>query len=137
MMLARIQTDVIAHAPDYCIVEGGGNDIRSAVSAATVQDNLTSIYTTLRNAGIEPIATTVLPATVDQGYDAVYIAVNDWLRTYCPANDIALCDWLPDITTDVDMVRLDTALASDQYHPNAAGAAVMGRYMGATLLDSF
>lgn len=41
-MLARVQADVVAYAPAYCIVLGGTND--SSVAVSVTQANLTAIY---------------------------------------------------------------------------------------------
>lgn len=55
--LARIQTDVIAQAPDICIVMFGTNDVLQdpGVSVDTYKANMQTIIETLNNAGISVI----------------------------------------------------------------------------------
>lgn len=55
MMLARLQTDVIAHAPDVCVVMALINDGYNNVPLVTYQDNLRAIVDGLRAAGIKPV----------------------------------------------------------------------------------
>lgn len=59
-MLARLQSDVVAYAPDRCIVIGGTNDAPTVPVATTIA-NLTAIWETLRANTIEPIACTIPP----------------------------------------------------------------------------
>lgn len=134
-MVARLGTDVTPYAPTYCMVEGGGNDVRNGRSAATIEGDFTTLFTNLRAAGIEPIASTVLPNTTPSAPEqAVYIAVNNWLRSYCLAQGIALCDWSDAMCTDVDGTVLDSALTGDGVHPNNAGLSVMANAVMTTIL---
>lgn len=135
-LVSEILTDITdvttAHLPKptYCIVQGGGNDIRNdgTVTTATLTADLEDIFDALTAAGIQPIASTVLPgvpAPYEQRVEDAYIGTNAWLRSYCPANNIPLIDWLPGMTTDENEVLLDATLCVDDYHPNADGLAVM------------
>lgn len=57
-MLARINADVIAHAPKYCTLMSGINDYYYSVSAADYRYNLTAMIGLLRNSGIIPVLMT-------------------------------------------------------------------------------
>ena len=52
-MLARFQTDVIAHAPDYCIIECGGNDPMNWDTGTMT--NIESMVTLCRNNNVIPL----------------------------------------------------------------------------------
>lgn len=55
MMLARLQDDVVAHAPCVCVVMALVNDANNSVPLTTYQDNLRAIVDGLRQAGIKPV----------------------------------------------------------------------------------
>lgn len=126
-LLARIQTDVIAYAPGWCIVEAGINDCSNGIAAATIQTNLTAIYEALRLANIKVIATTITPNSgLTSGQEDVRSTVNQWLREYCRAHGILLCDFSAAVT-DNTTPTWATGLAVDGLHPDHAGAARCGR----------
>jgi lysophospholipase L1-like esterase len=118
-------------APDICVVQGGGNDILAGRSAADVVADLESIYRTLRSAGIQPIATTVLPhGETPLGRLADVRLVNEVLlgRT-----DVAVCDWTAELVDGDGLLRRE--LADDRTHPNQACVAVMASCLGRVLKD--
>jgi hypothetical protein len=51
----------LAVKPDVCVVQRGGNDLVEGRYAIDVLADLDAIYRTLRRAGIQPVAATVLP----------------------------------------------------------------------------
>ena len=84
-MLARLNTDVIAYHPGWCVVEGGVNDILNGLTSATSIANLTAIYNALNAAGIKTIMLTVTPTT-SVGSDARQFAINSWMKSFAATN---------------------------------------------------
>ncbi len=135
-MLARINTDVIAYAPQITIVEGGGNDITQGFSAASVISSLDGIYTALAAAGSIIIASTVLPSTnMDTGSEQTAITtVNAWIRAnYTTYPNTFLCDWNPPMTDGVSEWAPHAGYTSDGVHPNTTGGAVMAAALAPVL----
>jgi len=131
MMLARIDAAVIAYAPGWCIVQGGGNDVGQGVTAETITSNLTAIYTALSAAAIRIVACTITPTTSADTADkrAALYAVNTWIRDYAMKNpNVVLCDWFNAIA-DPDTGGPATGMTSDGAHPSMLGAARMGKVL--------
>lgn len=136
-MLARIQTDVLAYSPGYCIVQGGGNDVTNGVAAATTIANLQAIYDILRAAGIVVVACTQTPTgsadtTVEK---ANLAAINNWIRGYAiSVPGIILCDWYPYLA---DPITGDPATGmmwdTPAVHQSQLGAYRMGSALAAAL----
>lgn len=126
-MLARIQTDVIDHAPTWCVVFGGANDITQGVPAATTTANLASIYDQLRAGGIEVIACTAYrTATMDTAAEASALAtVNEWIKAQAATRGFPLVDFYTAMT-DSATGYTQTGLVADGTHPSTEGALRMG-----------
>jgi lysophospholipase L1-like esterase len=145
-MLARLTTDVITPLSAYvgrdryCIVMGGVNDAANPADiVATATANLAAIYTALLAAGITPIAMTCTPTT--SASSATQIAnwngINSWLRSYCPAHSIILCDNISDcLDGSFPVTSTPTWKANhthDGVHPTAQGAQAIASSLAATL----
>jgi lysophospholipase L1-like esterase len=141
MMLARIETDVIAYRPDWVTVLGGTNDIRYAKTTAerpaarnAAFANLKAICNRLISAGATPVLCTVLPVTTLQNdfvnVTANIMALNDMLRAYAKANkNIILADTFKAM---VDPTQTDNSapaawMDGDEVHPNGIGGFRIGR----------
>lgn len=131
-MLARIQTDVIAKAPDLCLVMGGTNDNQKITVAASLA-NIATIVNTLRAAKIEPVLLTIPPNT-GSGLSAQAVAAqrrwvvafNAGLRTYANTNGVRMVDAYA-ILVDPSTGGYRTSLGnSDGVHPTAAGSKALG-----------
>lgn len=134
-MLARIQADVIAYAPGYVIVQGGGNDVTTDIDPATTIANLTAIYTLLQAAGIVVVATTVLPSVnVDTTPRKLALqTINNWLRGYVRTQPgMILCDWYACVADPATMVAA-TNMTTDGVHPSQTGAFLLGAKLAAEL----
>ena len=132
-MLARIQADVIAKAPNVCIVDAGINDLGMSVPFATFKANIAEIVRLLRTAGIAPVLTTILP----QGNTALklpYITTwNLWLKLYAESQGIPILDFYP-ITVDPATGTYRAGMDSgDGVHPSTLGYYTMGKYVADTL----
>jgi lysophospholipase L1-like esterase len=113
-MLARLSTDVLAYKPRFCTVLGGTND----ADAAAAISGLTSLYTQLRAAGVEPIALTMPPQDTDPGGKACQ--VNAWIHRYAEAHRIAVVDIYP-LVVDPTTGRYVPSLTKDGTHPSPLG----------------
>ncbi|MFC5775158.1 SGNH/GDSL hydrolase family protein [Ectobacillus antri] len=135
-MLNRIQTDVLAYKPSWCIVEGGVNDVISGNSFSIIRDNLKTIFETLVANNTQVVATTIMP------YDAATTAqknilyqVNNWIKEYCWANPhMILCDWSP-LVTNPSNGNWVADCTSDGTHPSTKGAAILGEKLAKTLSE--
>lgn len=127
-MLARIQADVIAYAPNVCLVMGGTND----ATAANAISNLPLIYARLRAANIEPIACTITPSNSDPGGKVK--AINAWIQSYCGRNRIQVLDMHAQVVDATNSQYL-TGYASDAVHPTNKGHRVMAEYAAPLVAD--
>lgn len=79
-MLARIDTDVIAHAPGWVFIGGPANDAPTGISTATTIANYTEMYERLR--GKSRIVQLTMPPRTENDTTAektTYAEVNAWL----------------------------------------------------------
>jgi hypothetical protein len=60
-MAARITADVLPHAPNYCLVNYGANDLSGGRTQAQMEADTDSIISQLRAAGIKPVILGVPP----------------------------------------------------------------------------
>lgn len=120
-MLARIQADVIDRAPSYALVDGGTNDLATAVPLATIKTNLAAIYDALTAAGITPIACTIPPRLL---YRDNTNRLNAWIKTYAIRNGLPVFD-IHTVVADPATGDYKAGYAGDGIHPNAtAGKAL-------------
>lgn len=119
--------------PGWCIVEGGTNDFADSIPTATTLANLIQIYTTLLNAGINVIATTICPNVAHsstQGY------LNRKIRAFAEQQqNMLFVDWYQYLV-DPATGSYATNLSDDGVHPNDLGASLMGLALS-NALDSY
>jgi len=136
-MLARIQTDVLAHAPGYCHVLAGTNDTRQSVPLETTKANLTAIYDTLNTAGVRVIAGTVPPdgdAVVTQAQRNNTMALNEWLRGLARSRrNFILADYAAALTDPVTGGVITGYMQADQTHLEQRGGFAAGRVLADAL----
>lgn len=136
-MLARLDTDVLSHSPDWCVVLGGTNDINTGVSDAVAFGNLKTIYQRLISAGVRVIASTVTPSTylTAGAVTQAWFRLNQRIRQYAQANPaIILADMgsaISDYSTNPPRALANTT--SDGVHPSAYGAPMMGKVLADAL----
>lgn len=130
-MLARIQTDVIAYAPGWCVVAGGTNDVSSSATFATIQSNLTAIFDALDDAGIRVIACTIPPRnSLTAGQFLVQQQVNAWLHSIARTRpNFHLVDWTARVIdpSTSGSGAWASGMDTDGVHPSSQGAARMGK----------
>lgn len=127
-MLARVNDDVIAYAPDFCVVMGGANDVAGGRTYAQIIADLEDIYDALHAADIHIIATTSIPSTsyaseTQQTYFGDMVA---WIESYVAAHSayMTFCDTAT-LYADEDWHPLD-GYTHDGVHPTALGAFTLG-----------
>jgi len=139
-------SQVIAAAPDACIIVYGTNDAAQlSPSVASFRTQILSDWSALRDAGIQPVAVTVLPigsATMDNSArQARVVELNTVLREETAAQQIPLCDWtglleaVPGSNTGVGLNA--HYQNNDDYHPLQFPASLIGRALNATLQQHF
>lgn len=96
-ILARWDTELTSDTYDFCVIEGGVNDIIAGTSLATMQSALQSMIATARTRNVEVCAIiNVMPwktfASWSAGLQTATDNWNAWLVTYCPSVGIPLID---------------------------------------------
>ena len=82
-MLGRIDTALDLN-PQFVIIMGGINDLRSAISPARIQVNIDAIYTRVESYGSAPVLCTVTP-TCD--YLVLLADLDAWITEYAILGD--------------------------------------------------
>lgn len=139
-ILARIDADVIAYAPGYCIYLCGINDLNPAraggpLTAAQIEPNITAALDKLRNAGIFTFILTVPPATFINTTSAkTEIAkLNAWIRGLSRTRKgLRVVDVFPLVASSANLYASGTlawvsGLDADGTHPSSKGAKVIGQ----------
>jgi len=127
--LARIQADVIAHAPDICIIGGATNDHSQGITEATTRANYQAMVDALLAAGIKPVVRNCPPTDV-AGSSAPWNTValrrnavqrhNAWLRQWATGQGIPVLDVYTPLV-DPATGGLRAAIAGDGIHPTEQG----------------
>ena len=136
---------VTASQADACVLVYGTNDAYQMVLTATFVNNAVSDWSTLRAAGIEPVAATVLPMGSVGGQNGARQArvaeYNVALRAAATQHSVVLCDWttvLEAVAGSNNGIGLDSYYGNnDNLHPNPLAASKLGRELNATLSAHF
>lgn len=118
--LARLDADVIGHAPRIVIVGLGGNDFLRHVPIATTEANLRAIVRRVQGAGAMVVLLGFEFPSLNADYAGMYEEI---------ASDEG-CLLVPDV---LDGILNNPKLKSDEIHPNAAGYALMAERVAAPL----
>lgn len=145
-MLARLQTDVIDHAPQVCIFGGTTNDQSQGIAEATTRANIVAIYEALRAEGIKAVVRTTPPvdnAATSAPWNTVAsrrAAVqrhNAWLRQWAASVGVPVFDMYA-FMVDPATGGLKTAYAGDGIHPSQQAHAEFAAHLIAKgLPDAF
>src|SRR5438132_13270245 len=90
---ARLLRDALGARPAYVIVLAGVNDIFAGQRPETVERHLAAMYADILDAGVVPVAATVLPynsATVSASGDI--LTLNAWIANLTNVFGILFCD---------------------------------------------
>jgi len=60
-MKNRFTTEVLPHLPDHCVVLGGTNDLLIGTPLEDTKEDLATIFSMCQEAGITPVACTIVP----------------------------------------------------------------------------
>jgi lysophospholipase L1-like esterase len=129
---------VLASDCDTVVWHTGQNDrTTGAMTALDAANGVRAVWAEIKAGGKRPIATTLtgLKGLLAGGRPWV-LEFNGYIRTYAAADNVTLCDWATvNNVGGADDAVLDAAYAitGDDIHPNATGAARMGRVLAATL----
>jgi lysophospholipase L1-like esterase len=118
-LLARLDADVIALKPKYCLIMIGTNDVGS-VSLSTSASNIKSISSALVAAGIIPIYISIIPNTGDNAtVRQNRINYNRFLEQHCRDKGFDFIDvYSLFVGTNGEYT---SAMYADATHPNARG----------------
>ena len=128
-MLARM-TDVTAYNPDWCIVQGGINDITFGTTAAQVALNMQSICTQLAGRGIRVVLLAVAPNAQSAGNSRKVQQVNQAMREWCMrtyGQVIFVDTYAPMVDSTLTTGALASGMSDDSLHPSGKGARAMGQ----------
>lgn len=138
-MLARMTAHVLAYSPKFCLVMAGLNDCVAGTAAATTFANLRSMYTLCVNAGIVPIALTVLPLATGHANFATamprILQLNQLIKNHCAQSGILCVDAYTAIADSAaaNGGALNNTLESDFVHPACYGARLVGAAVASAL----
>lgn len=137
---ARFSADVVAGAPDCCIIQGGINDLAGAASDpnASMQAAVISMVGKARAANIVPVLFTPGPwksnvnwTVARQGYHDTFRA---WIIAYGAAQGLAVADvYAALVDPGVPQTLLAAYDGGDGLHPSAEGYRVTGDTFAAVL----
>ena len=131
---ARLPRDVLGAHPAYAIILAGVNDIFAGQRAETVERHLAAMYADVLDAGIVPVAATVLPynsATARASGDI--LTLNAWIENLTKVLGILFCDTYAAVADPADSNRLRGT--PDGLHPDVAGYRAMGEVLARTIED--
>ena len=131
---ARLPRDVLGAHPAYAIILAGVNDIFAGQRAETVERHLAAMYADVLDAGIVPVAATVLPynsATARASEDI--LTLNAWIENLTKVLGILFCDTHAAVADPADSNRLRGT--PDGLHPDVAGYRAMGEVLARTIED--
>jgi len=131
---ARLPRDVLLPRPAYAIILAGVNDMFGGQAAESVERHLAAMYADVLDAGIVPVAATVLPynsATARASGDI--LALNAWVENLTKVLGILFCDTHAAVADPADSNRLRGT--PDGLHPDVAGYRAMGEVLARTIED--
>jgi len=110
--------------PQFVIIMGGINDLRSGISLESIQVNIDAICTRVKFYGSVPVLCTVTPTS---DYVVQLADLNAWITEYAHLKKYALIDFYAVINNESNPGRSHPTLVLwDGTHPNATGYAAMG-----------
>jgi len=130
----RLPRDVLGPRPAYAIILAGVNDIFADQRAETVERHLAAMYADVLDAGVVPVAATVLPynsATARASGDI--LTLNAWIENLTKVLGILFCDTHAAVADPTDSNRLRGS--PDGLHPDVAGYRAMGEVLTRTIED--
>lgn len=129
---ARFARDVLEARPDYAIILAGVNDIYQGLPPEAVERNLGPMYAESIDAGIVPVAATVLPYNVaTERANLAMRELNHWIGSLARILSIPFCDTRAAVA---DVRNPDRLRGSpDGLHPDVDGYRRMGDALTAVI----
>lgn len=127
-ILARVDADVLAHSPGYCMVLCGTNDPDTGTDV--LKANIAAIYDKLSAAGIYTFLQTIPPTpSGTTAKKAQIVAVNRWLVEFCATKtDAELLDVYSVLVDNASTTMAAKAnVMRDSAHPSNYGAQLVGQ----------
>ena len=129
---ARFARDVLEARPDYAIILAGVNDIYQGLPPEAVERNLGPMYAESIDAGIVPVAATVLPYNVATERDNLAMReLNHWVESLSRILSIPFCDTRAAVADVRNPDRLRGS--TDGLHPDVDGCRRMGEALARTI----
>ncbi|WP_285107116.1 GDSL-type esterase/lipase family protein [Paenibacillus sp. UMB4589-SE434] len=123
-MLARIDTDVLAHNPGICIVFGGTNDINGGRTIQAMAADIKTITSKLLAVRINPVFCSLLPRNDNVTLMPAIYRYNEWLQLYCLQQGFIYIDIFTEFANS-DGSPKDGYLIADKLHPSTVGMRVI------------
>jgi len=131
---ARLPRDVLLPRPAYAIILAGVNDIFGGQGAESVERHLAAMYADVLDAGVVPVAATVLPYnSATARASGEILSLNAWIENLTKVLGIPFCDVHAAVADPADSNRLKGT--SDGLHPDVAGYRAMGEVLARTIED--
>ena len=131
---ARLPRDVLLPRPAYAIILAGVNDIFGGQRAESVERHLAAMYADVLDAGVVPVAATVLPYnSATARASGEILALNAWIENLTKVLGILFCDTHAAVADPADSNRLKGT--PDGLHPDVAGYRAMGEILARTIED--
>ena len=131
---ARFERDVLGARPDLAILLVGVNDLFQGRPVDHVRSQLSAMYAEAIDAGIVPVAATILPADVGvPGLSAEILRLNEWIRVTALSLDVVYADTYAAAADPDRPTRLRDS--SDGAHPDAEGHRRVGEALVRAIED--
>jgi len=140
-MLGRFKSDVLDLKPSLLIILAGTNDIAGNTGPITIKetsDNIKSMVTQAKEAGIEVILSSVLPVydypwSPDLDPADKIIELNEVLKNYAVENKIMYLDYFSSMVDD--RKGLKSEYSDDGVHPNEEGYKIMTKLVNNAIVE--
>ena len=117
-MLFRLESDVLAYAPDICILMGGSNDVAQGYPLKEMQANATKIKERLEQASIRVLFGVPIPIAVMPAFETQLQAYRTWLDKIADHK-------IPFHECFLQEGQIRRGLLSDGVHPTYQGYQLM------------
>lgn len=112
--------------PNYCLVMGAINDVTGGAAFATTTANLSTIYATLRGAGITPVVIGDPPNNGSAAQKSTIAKLVDWEARHAREYGYPFVNVYATVV-DPATGAMQSAYTADGTHPTPAGAKVIGQ----------
>ncbi len=125
-MLPRFLADVVALRPVAVVINAGSADLAAGMTAIAIDDNLVMMGDVAKEHSVQPLFTSVLPASSEAAKTRTPDAVrklNAWIRDYCIRENFIYVDYYTALADSKGMMKAE--YTDDGVNPNGRGYRVM------------